>query len=280
MISIKRGEEYYLGKNKGNKILDIKFLGIGGAFDIEEGSSSVLFETKSNEKFLIDCGHSSYEYLKKKNKVNDINKIFITHMHSDHVNGLSTLIYDRYYIHNLQTVIECTPEVGEKLKLYLNICGHPEDQFIINTDNHVFIEKDGISVTKIDTTEHHWPFPGFANSGLLFHFDTGDDYAVVIYSGDINVPITDLMNEENYSFVYEKPENVFIFHDMTSLVHEQNPHTNFELLAPVKEQFNNLYTYHHSAEQVALINKSNPKMAATSLIVNGDSFVIEEAREL
>ena len=278
MISIKNGEEYYLGKNNGNKILDINFIGIGGAFDIEEGSSSVIFKTKLGKEFLIDCGHSSYEYLKKNEKLKDIDVIFITHMHSDHVNGLSTLIFDRFYIHKLETIIECTEAVGEKLRQYLNICGHPEDQYVIQTGN-AFFEEERISVTKIDTTAHHWPYPGFPNSGLLFHFETENDYAVVIYSGDINVPITSLMSEENYPFVYEKPENVFIFHDMTSLVHEQNPHTNFDLLVPVQKRFGkNLFTYHHGEEQVAAINKVNPSMALTSLILQGNSFVIEGKR--
>jgi len=265
--------------SSGKALVKIDFLGIGGAFDTEEGNASALLTTRGGKKFLIDCGQSSYSKLRKRNLINNIDKVFITHTHEDHVSGLSTLIYERFYIYNLVTNIECTAEVSVYLKNYLKVTGHPEEQYTINTGN-VFIEDEGISITKINTSDYHWPVEGFPNSGLLFHFNIEDDYAVLIYSGDINVPITSLMHPDDYHFVYDKPDNVFIFHDMTSLVHEQNPHTHFDLLVPVKEQFKNLFTYHHGADTVSRINKANPAIAMTSLIIQGNDFVIEETRGL
>lgn len=261
----------------GKSLLNIDFLGIGGAFDTEEGTASALLKTKSGKRLLIDCGYTSYSKLRKKELIDKIDRVFITHTHEDHVSGLSTLIYDRYYIHNLVTNIECTPAVSVYLKQYLKITGHPEEQYTINTEN-VYLEDESISITKIDTSNNHWPVDGFPNSGLLFHFEVVNDYAVLIYSGDINIPITNLMSPEEYPFVYDKPENVFIFHDMTSLVHEQNPHTHFNLLLPVFEKFNNLYTYHHGQDTIERIVKDSPEMASTSLILQGTSFVVEEKR--
>jgi len=277
-FEIKTGIESALSGN-GKNLLDIDFLGIGGAFDTEEGTASALLKTKGGKRLLIDCGYTSYSKLRKKGLINQIDRVFITHTHEDHINGLSTLIYDRYYIHNLETVIECTEAVAKKVKAYLNICGHPEEQYKINTEN-VFIEDEEISIAKIDTTAYHWPVPDFPNSGLIFHIKTADSYAVMIYSGDINTPITNLMSPDVYPFVYDNPENVFIFHDMTSLVHEQNPHTHFDLLLPVLKQFKNLYTYHHGQDTIERINQLSPAMASTSLIVQGTSFVIEEGRGL
>ena len=273
-ISIRKGIDAAL-KPSGNKILQVEFLGIGGAFDTEEGTASALFTTNGGMRFLIDCGYTAYSKLRKSNLLDSIDRVFITHTHEDHINGLSTLIYDRFFIHNKTTVIECHKNVSDRVRQYLDICGHPHDQYVINEVN-VFLEDENISITKIDTSAHHWPVNNFPNSGLLFHIQTKDDYAVVIYSGDINVPITDLMPEEDYSFVYEKPDNVFIFHDMTDLVHDQNPHCNFELLEPVKQKFKNLLTYHHNENQISNISSKMPHIAYTSMILQEKSFVIEE----
>ncbi len=279
-FQIKKGIESALNSSN-KKLVDINFLGIGGAFDTEEGTASALLKTRSGKLLLIDCGYTAYSKLRRRSLTGDIDTVFITHTHEDHINGLSTLIYDRFFIHEKPTNIECTTEVAVRVKAYLDICGHPEEQYTISQEKYLYIEEDSISVTKIDTTKNHWPVNNFPNSGLIFHFDTGDssdDYAVLIYSGDINVPITELMDPTNYSFVYSNPDKVFIFHDMTSLVHEKNPHTNFELLVPVKDKFENLFTYHHNDEQVYLINKVNPRMASTSLVFQGGDFVIEEMR--
>ena len=266
-------------KSKGKPLFKINFLGTGGAFDVKEGESSAIVETRLGKKILIDCGHTSYVYLKENEMTQEIGTVFITHTHSDHISGLSTLIYDRFFIHNLTTDIECTPEVAVLLRQYLKVTNNAENQYTINTSN-VFIEDEGISIAKIDTTKHHWPSGDYPNSGLIFHFDTGDDHAVLIYSGDINVSILDLMNPVDYPFVYDKPENVFIFHDMTSIDHEDNAHTNFNLLSPMMGVFKNVFTYHHGQGDVEKINKVNPKIAFTSLIIQGKDFVVEESRGL
>jgi len=275
-FSIKKGIDSALNSS-GRPLLNIEFLGIGGAFDTEEGTASALFITRAGKLLLIDCGYTAYSKLRKMDAVKKIDRVFVTHTHEDHINGLSTLVYERFYKHGLTTTIECYETVAPRVKQYLDLCGHPEDQYTINTGN-VFIEDEGISITKIETTDYHWPIPGFTNSALLFHFDVKDDHAVVIYSGDINIPILDLMPQEDYPFVYSNPDNVFIFHDMTDLEHEQNPHCHFSLLEPVYDKFKNLFTYHHSAEQIANINKvkENPIMAGTSMIVQKTSFCIEE----
>jgi len=274
-FEIRKGIDAAL-KPSGKRLLGIEFLGIGGAFDTEEGTASALLTTRGGKNLLIDCGYSAYSKLRKKNMVSEVDIVFITHTHEDHINGLSTLIYERFFIHNKTTRIECSSEVADRVKSYLDICGHPEEQYSINT-GHVFIEDEEISITKVDTGANHWPVKSFPNSGLLFHFQTDNGYAVVIYSGDINRPITDLMPVEDYSFVYDNPDNVFIFHDMTDLVHDQNPHCNFELLEPVKAKFKNLLTYHHSELQVAKISELMPHIAYTSMILQETNFVIEES---
>ena len=86
----------------------LKFLGRGSAFNTTEGNTSAYF-IKDNIFFLIDCGETVFHKLiandKLKNLVaeNEINEIdiYITHLHSDHVGSLSSLIYYCFYILNI-----------------------------------------------------------------------------------------------------------------------------------------------------------------------------------
>ena len=77
-------------------IVEIMFLGTGGAFDLNEKNSSAIIKTAKGT-ILIDCGSTVYSELRKKNSVEDIDYVFITHCHEDHIGSLSTLVYHKYF---------------------------------------------------------------------------------------------------------------------------------------------------------------------------------------
>lgn len=90
----------------------LKFLGRGSAFNVEEGNTSAYF-IKDNIFFLIDCGETVFheftanDKLKKliaENQINDI-QVYITHLHSDHVGSLSSLIYYCYFVLDMKIKI-------------------------------------------------------------------------------------------------------------------------------------------------------------------------------
>ncbi|MCL6494847.1 MAG: MBL fold metallo-hydrolase, partial [Ignavibacterium sp.] len=73
--------------------MKIKFIGTGSAkVSLRRNFTSLLLETE-NDKTLIDCGDGISRALLQQNvELNSINKILITHLHSDHFSGLSTLL--------------------------------------------------------------------------------------------------------------------------------------------------------------------------------------------
>ena len=83
----------------------LKFLGRGSAFNTKEGNTSAYF-IKDNIFFLLDCGETVFHTLTANNKFKNIIEqnnikdvqIYITHLHSDHVGSLSSLIYYCYYV--------------------------------------------------------------------------------------------------------------------------------------------------------------------------------------
>jgi ribonuclease BN (tRNA processing enzyme) len=75
----------------------IKFIGTGGAFDFTSGNSSAVVR-HCDKNFLIDCGNSVFSRLASLGMVSEIDGIFITHLHDDHVGSLTTLLFYRRFV--------------------------------------------------------------------------------------------------------------------------------------------------------------------------------------
>lgn len=77
----------------------LTFLGKGNAFDVNYGNTSAFYKS-GNVFYLFDCGEDVFGKLIKNDLLLNIKKIiiFITHLHSDHVGSLSTLLYYFKYV--------------------------------------------------------------------------------------------------------------------------------------------------------------------------------------
>ena len=58
---------------------------------MEQGNSAVIVTVKGTN-ILVDCGHSVFPTLVKKDLLKDIDAVLVTHFHDDHVGSLSSLI--------------------------------------------------------------------------------------------------------------------------------------------------------------------------------------------
>lgn len=77
--------------------MKITFIGCGDAFSDILGNNSALLEF-GDTNLLIDIPDSNYSRLKNIGKeYSDIQNIFITHLHGDHINGLERMAYYRKY---------------------------------------------------------------------------------------------------------------------------------------------------------------------------------------
>jgi len=244
-----------LKSNAKAPIVELEFLGTGGAFDVEEKNSSMLLKMGAGN-VLIDCGSTVYAELRQKNLIEDIKYIFITHCHEDHIGSLSTLIYHKFFVLKEQVLIECEPALEEKLTAYLiDICGHSEESFKINSNNGDVYQDLNMRIFKIDTTNHH--YKDYATAGFVFSFRKSGEDVYIIYSGDINTPITEIIEGKMpvlYEKLLNKPENVFILHEATAREYPPHyPHCDFLKLIKTAEVFPNIYTYHHSKEETKTI---------------------------
>jgi ribonuclease BN (tRNA processing enzyme) len=80
--------------------MTIQILGTGGAYS--DISTSYLI----NDNTLVDCGESVIKTLINKNFISNVldnvNDIYLTHSHSDHVNGLEMLLYYKMFKNQLE----------------------------------------------------------------------------------------------------------------------------------------------------------------------------------
>jgi ribonuclease BN (tRNA processing enzyme) len=81
--------------------MTIKFLGVGGAFaPMSKGNSNMMFTSDSGKHMLFDFGTTApYIYRDEwKMDFKDIDAVFASHNHGDHVGGLELLAFHRYFI--------------------------------------------------------------------------------------------------------------------------------------------------------------------------------------
>jgi len=267
-------------KNTGKSpIVEINFLGTGGAFDLAEKNSSAIIKT-SKGTILIDCGSTVYSELQTKKLVESLDYVFITHCHEDHIGSLSTLVYHKYFAQKQTVKIECVPSLKPKIEMYLkDVCGHDgplDNSFSINSNSGIVYEDLNMIVHKIETTGFH--YKDYASGGFVFNFRKGGEDLFVVYSGDINVPFTDIIKNVNptlYEDLIKNPENVFIFHESTARPYPPfYPHCEYQKLEKTTEIFPNIYVYHHSLEEtksvLKTIRESKLKLDAIKKAIDSD----------
>jgi ribonuclease BN (tRNA processing enzyme) len=78
----------------------IQFIGAGSAFNKVDGQSNAIVISESGKKLLIDCGSTCWTTADKLGlglKYTDIDAVYISHLHADHVGGLEELAFCTYF---------------------------------------------------------------------------------------------------------------------------------------------------------------------------------------
>ena len=79
--------------------MKIQFLGVGDQFSAHgHYHSNVIITAGSGAKILVDCGSDiKYSLMESKINPNDINAVYISHLHADHIGGLEWLAFSTYF---------------------------------------------------------------------------------------------------------------------------------------------------------------------------------------
>lgn len=219
----------------------LKFLGRGSAFNIKEGNNSAYIK-QNDELVLLDCGESVFERLINKSLLDDVKgvHVLITHLDSDHVGSLSSLIYYCYYIKHIVVNVYFP---NSALDLYdndlhnlLNLQGHMEGQ------DYKFFHL-GIGVNNFTTFDIVKPI-------RVKHIETLNCFGYLLYigvkliwySGDCS-EISNVINEYNIDEFYQ---------DTCLADYKGNVHTSLRVLCEAipEDRRDKIYCMHIDSDEL------------------------------
>lgn len=144
----------------------IQILGCGGAFSPEIGNSSIILWDGHGKGFLIDCGYTVYPILKKKNLIDKIDRVFITHRHGDHIGSLDTFLYHKRFILNQKVTFYGLSDHLDYLKTI-------DPSFENDAETYFKLNDEGIKTMSVKHCSN-MPCEAFFNYGLLYSGDTAE----------------------------------------------------------------------------------------------------------
>ncbi len=175
--------------------MNLRFLGVGGAFDPEFGSSSALVESGADTLTLIDCGCTTYLDLRRTGMVDRVTHVLITHMHDDHVGSLGSLIYHHYYINGRKLELVYPSALHQPLLTLLGqqhtsgpVAERVELREMDAESSHDSRRIGEMHVDWLETTDRHQKgMPSFAYL-LSREGETSPRNNLIVYSGDLGDP--------------------------------------------------------------------------------------------
>jgi len=161
----------------------LQLIGTGNSESLRFWNSSALIYSE-NSKILIDCGFTiKYALAAQQLTLKDIDAVFITHIHGDHVHGLERLGFESRYIYHRRPRLYLEQDLYNLLwdrclsgSMGNTSCGNTklEDFFDVNIIKNNAFNESGCCFRTF-TTPHTQGKPSYGlilNEKLLFTADT------------------------------------------------------------------------------------------------------------
>lgn len=208
-------------------MLKIKFIGTGSArTSLKRNFTSLLFQT-SSENILIDCGEGISKALLQQNiELNSIDKIIISHLHSDHFAGLAGLLTNFKLVGRTKPVKIFTHELNlpfiknflltafiipERMNFEIQFEGFVDNKEISLADELKFLTKQNSHLDKYKTYKENYDLPTASPSFLItyldkkifFTSDIGNADDLNLFTGPIDILICEITHIEINQFLDE-----------------------------------------------------------------------------
>ena len=228
----------------------LNFIGTGSAFNYKLGNNSSYIKNNRN-LLLIDCGEDIFEKILGMKLLDDVSNInvLITHLHSDHVGSLSSLIFYSFLISKKK--VNVYYPLGDNLEQLLLLQGASKEYYnlMINKEikemnikfdefpaYHIDIFRDKLGNAYYGQQQHPEDTRIFSCFGYRIKYGNKSIY----YSGDgyhIAQEDIDILEKGGYDELYQ---------DTCGLNYPNNPHMTLSTLSEIiKPEFRNkVYCMH------------------------------------
>lgn len=209
----------------------LKFVGSGSAFNTKLGNNCAYIKSEDSKTlFLIDCGSTTFERLKRFGLLDGVQEVYVlmTHFHPDHCGSLGDLIFYMCYKQRPPQpgVRVITPDVESLLK-YTQAVGLTGKEFLI-TELRVMNEYN-CSIEGICDEMTICAVPVYhANNIKAFAYVLFFNSKIVYYSGDANV-IPDFA----ISLLQSSDDFVAFYQDTNTLDYFENVHLSLKKLTEI-----------------------------------------------
>lgn len=201
-------------------MLKIKFIGTGSArTSLKRNFTSLLFQT-SSENILIDCGEGISKALLQQNiELNSIDKIIISHLHSDHFAGLAGLLTNfklsgrskpvKIFTHELnlpfiKDFLLTALLIPERMNFEIQFEGFADNKEIFITDGLKFLTKQNSHLDKYEFYKKSYNLPTaspsflftYLDKKIFFTSDIGCADDLNLFSGNIDILLCEITHIE------------------------------------------------------------------------------------
>jgi ribonuclease BN (tRNA processing enzyme) len=238
--------------------MKIQFLGVGSAFcSSKYYQSNAVVHSDSGKKFMIDCGGDArFSMAEAGLTYKDIDTLYVSHCHADHIGGIEFLGFCRFFDKSTQKPkLHCERNLMKELwenslrggmECYegkvLNLTDFFDcNPFDINTD----FEWEGIRFTPVQTVHVMSGYKIVNSFGLIIEQlkDGKPDpkYKRVFFTTDTQFCPSQLLK------FYDGVD--LVFHDCETAGYKSGVHASYENLATLPDsQKNKMWLYHYNNE--------------------------------